>query len=490
MIHEGMAVPFKQQFDHLFSRTGIELRQGGSRLKKRGAKTIENVPPQSARKRQGAGTPYQAIAAKKRFLELLNRSQWWEAEELANYQFSQICRLFDHAYNTVPFYKRRFSEVGLTSGRISPEDWHKIPILTRDDLQNQQIISNAIPPEHGRTAVTQTSGSTGQPVKLVGTQQVNAVWEAITVRDHLWHKRDFSGKLAVIRYNPSLDVPAEGLFSHHWGPATAHLFRTGPSMTFSVDFDIDRQLDWLVQHNPEYLLTYPSNLQALVERSEELGKKAARLKEVRTISETVSPELRAACLTSWGAKLVDSYTSEEVGYIALQCPENNQYHIQSENVLVEILDDQGNPCAPGETGRVVITSLHNYATPLIRYEIRDYAEVGEPCSCGRGLPVIRRVIGRQRNMLLLPNGERRWPITGFTRYHEVAPIRQFQFIQHSLEKIEMRFVSARKITSAEQQQLAEIINQSLGHPFSIQFSPMERIQRGVGGKYEEFISLL
>ena len=77
------------------------------------------------------------------------------------------------------------------------------------------------------------------------------------------------------------------------------------------------------------------------------------------------------------------YSSQEVGYIALQCPENESYHIQAENVLVEILDDDGLPCEPGEVGRVVVTALHNLATPLLRYDIGDYAEVGSPCSCGR-----------------------------------------------------------------------------------------------------------
>jgi phenylacetate-CoA ligase len=104
--------------------------------------------------------------------------------------------------------------------------------------------------------------------------------------------------------------------------------------------------------------------------------------------------------------MVDMYTCQEAGYLALQCPDHPHYHVQSENVLLEVVDDQGLPCAPGEVGRVLVTSLNNFATPLIRYEIGDYAEVGAACSCGRGLPVLKRIMGRYRNLLTLPDGTR------------------------------------------------------------------------------------
>ena len=95
----------------------------------------------------------------------------------------------------------------------------------------------------------------------------------------------------------------------------------------------------------------------------------------------------------------------------------------AESVLVEILNDDGTPCAPGEIGRVVVTALQNFATPLIRYEVGDYAEASAPCPCGRGLPVIRRIMGRVRNLLVLPDGKKIWPAFGSRGLTEIAPIR-------------------------------------------------------------------
>jgi len=125
------------------------------------------------------------------------------------------------------------------------------------------------------------------------------------------------------------------------------------------------------------------------------------------------------------------------GIIALQCPVSGLYHAQSESLLVEVLNDEGQPCKPGEVGRIVITDLHNFATPLIRYEIRDYAEVGPPCPCGRGLQTFSRIMGRRRNMVVFPNGERHWPLVGAYRFREVADIKQYQVIQHALDDIEV-----------------------------------------------------
>jgi phenylacetate-CoA ligase len=203
----------------------------------------------------------------------------------------------------------------------------------------------------------------------------------------------------------------------------------------------------------------------------------------------VTPKLRALCQQTWGTPITDIYSSQELGYIALQCPVSGQYHAMAETVLVEILNAKGEPCAPGEIGRLVISSLHNFAMPLIRYELRDYAEAGGVCACGRGLPTIARILGRSRNLLTLPNGEQRWPLVGFAEYRAVAPIRQYQLIQHTLEEIEVRLVADRPLTTDEEAQLTQVIQRALGWAFRLRFVYFDgEIPRTAGGKFEEFVS--
>jgi phenylacetate-CoA ligase len=108
------------------------------------------------------------------------------------------------------------------------------------------------------------------------------------------------------------------------------------------------------------------------------------------------------------------------------------------------------------------------------------------------LPTLRRILGRQRNMVALPNGERRWPLVGFARYREVADIVQYQIVQHSLDEIEMRFVLGSGVLSdAQAASLAQIVQRNLRHPFTVRFTRFDAELPGTrSGKFEEFVSLL
>lgn len=155
-----------------------------------------------------------------------------------------------------------------------------------------------------------------------------------------------------------------------------------------------------------------------------------------------------------------------------------------------MLDEDGRPCRPGETGRVVLTTLHNFAMPLIRYEIGDYAEVGEPCSCGRGLPVLKRIHGRRRNMIALPDGRRHWPSFPAEMWREVAPVEQFRLVQRTPEEIEACYVMARELTQEEKARLEAALASRFGYPFRIAWKRSDALDRGPGYKFEDFISEL
>ena len=424
-----------------------------------------------------------------------DQTQWWTADRLIEHQLRQLQSLLRHAGETVPFYQGRFATLGFTpGGTLTPGDWRALPILTRGDIQSAgaAMASTRLPPEYAPTIETQTSGAVGQPVKVRATQLDVLLWEAMTLRDHLWHQRDFSGKLAVIRpMTGEAGAPPHGTDCGDWGVPASYLYATGPMALMSLNTDIATQAEWLKRKDPDYLLTFPNNLMALIKHFSARGERLRSLRAVRTVSEMVTPELRAACRESWNVPITDSYSSQELGYIALQCPQTGQYHVMSESVLVEILAADGRPCGPGETGRLVVTSLHNFAMPLIRYDLRDYAEAGAPCACGRGLPTIARILGRSRNMVTLPDGRQHWPLVGFMAYREIAPIRQFQLTQHTREDIEVRFVVDRPLTGDEEARLARVIQSALGHPFRLTFTYVAgEIPRSPGGKFEEFVSKL
>jgi phenylacetate-CoA ligase len=365
-----------------------------------------------------------------------------------------------------------------------------IPILSRDLLQGEytEICATNWPRHHGRAGEIQTSGSTGQPVKVKRTGLCQMYWLALTLRDHLWHQRDFTATLAAIRV-PGGSSNKGAATSPIWGEAVSALYRSGPSHLLPISTNVHQQAEWLAKVSPDYLLTYPTNLAELMRVVEKGGLHLPRLREIRTIGESVPEELREICTRLLGIKVTDMYSSQELGIIALQCPVSGLYHVQSENLLMEILNEQGEPCSPGEVGRAVVTDLHNFATPLIRYELRDYAEVGPICPCGRGLPTIRRILGRRRNMVVLPNGQRYWPRVGFQRFREVIPgLKQYQLVQSTLQQIEVNLVVSGNVTQEQEAVLTHVIQEALGYPFELQFDYREEeLPQTRSGKFEEFI---
>lgn len=419
----------------------------------------------------------------------LEQTQYFPETLLRARQLRQLGELVSHAARASAFYLERLRAAGVVDS-LDWERFESLPLLTRRELLTQadRIHARNVPAAHGDWHEVQTSGSTGQVVAVRRTGLTNLFWLALSMRDHLWHARDFRKTLAVIRANAA---SSENEPARDWGPPVSLLHESGPCHVMSLSTDVSELSRWLLEKNPGYLLTYPTCLAGLLDCFEQSGQRPSQLEEIRTIGETLRPELRTRTQTVLGARVCDAYSAQEVGYIALQCPESGLYHVQSESLLVEVLSAQGRACGPGEIGRVVVTDLHNFATPLIRYELRDYAEVGPVCPCGRGLPTLKRVLGRERNMVQLPNGTRHWPLVGLHHFREVAEILQYQLVQHTLEDIEMRLVTRAPLSAEAELKLTAIVRQALAHPFAIRFSySQQELPHSAGGKFEEFVSAL
>jgi len=415
----------------------------------------------------------------------LDQTQWWPLERLRGAQLSQLRPLLRHAYTHSAFYGERMRASDFDPfADFGWDEFQSLPLLTRAELQahGERLDCRGGLKDHGECVLATSSGSTGRPVQFYSTAATRLAWQAMTLRDHVWHRRDLSLKLASIGdfKNPA-DLP-------NWGNPAAAVAITGPAAVMSIEEAADVQLDWLLQQQPGYILTYATNLDALLRLSKSRGIRIRQLREARTLAETLPPGLRTYCEEVWGVPLTDMYSSREAGYIALQCPQGTHYHVQAENAVVEILDDHDRPCKPGAEGRVVLTILNNFATPMIRYEIGDIAVPGTACACGRGLPVVDRVAGRIRNLLTLPNGERRFPDFGVAFYGDIAPVRQFQIVQKTRERLELHAVVTRVPTSHEAARIKRRLNSQLKAEFAIEIIVRDAIPRGPGGKYEEFRS--
>ncbi len=326
-------------------------------------------------------------------------------------------------------------------------------------------------------------------MRVLTTALTRIIWFALTLRAQLWNRREFQGKFCVIRPG-SGSVNPKPVRSPNWGIPHAMLFSTGPSLSMDCRVDTWEILNWLQRENPDYVLSYPSVIEALARISLDRGIRLPALKDVTTISEVLSPEVRALVLEAWGVRLIERYSCEEAGYIALQCPDHEHLHVQSESVLVEVVDDGGEPCKPGETGRLLITSLNNFATPLIRYQLNDFAEVGEPCPCGRGLPVLTKITGRRRNLITLPDGRRYWPTLHAAAWSGLAPIRQIQLHQDRVDHFTATLVMDGELDAGQRDELVKVLRKQLGYDFDFSFQYQSKKIQFKNGKFESITTAI
>lgn len=428
-----------------------------------------------------------AAALKNLFAEL-RQSQWMSGHAIAQAQHRQLVRLAAHCAEHSLFFRARLDACGLQPDDLgTPEGFARLKPFNRRDLQSAYgFYCDEVPSGHAPLTETRTSGSTGEPVMVRRTGANGLYWFAFTLREHFWHGRDFAKRYCAIR--PGV---ADVTRLPDWGRPANLLFKTGPSLIIPITAAIEKQFDLIRDFAPAILLAYPSILAALIREGERRGVHLKTIEHLRSVGETLSPDLRARAKNYFGLDVADAYSSQEMGYIAIQCPQSANYHVMAEAVIVEVLHEDGSACAPGETGRLVITDLRNFATPMIRYDIGDWGQAGGACACGRGLPVLSRIFGRERNLILMPDGTRHWPLVGFDRFREIAPVRQYQFVQTGRENIEVRLAVERPLRAEEEGALRAHIQKALGHPFALSFVYFEgAIPAGAGGKFEEFVCKL
>lgn len=407
----------------------------------------------------------------------LERTQWLGAEAIAAGQRAQLAAQARHFQAQSPWFATRLAAAGLAPDDLArPGALQQLPLIERREAQAEFAARPAVPADVPLAKVN-TSGSTGEPVIVWKGMLAKLMWLAMTMRYHVWGGHDFAGRLATVR---ALVKPGA---QPDWGAPMATFAATGPALQLDIATDTELLKRELEAFAPDTLLAYPSALAALMDAG-----LAAPL-HVWTMGETLSPELREHVRAEWGREIFDCYSSEEVGYLAIQCPQGHGYHSMDETLVVEVLDDAGAPVAPGEVGRVVVTDLHNQATPLFRYATGDHAERAGPCACGRGLGAIARVLGRTRNMIVNLDGTRHWPLTGYKRYREIAPVQQYQIVQTARDRLQFNLVVARALTPSEEAALADYLREFYAQPFAVELVCHEgRLPTGKNGKFEEFVS--
>jgi phenylacetate-CoA ligase len=420
------------------------------------------------------------------FFDMLMESQYWSPEQIRAYQRNELEQLLRHARENVPFYEQRLGCVFARDGSIDWDRWHEVPLVTRKNLQDdrESMQSRRLPPGHGPTTAVSSSGSTGRPVT---TTQVNLMAlgsRAAHLRALTWQGVDFSMPLLNwIGDDPDHAAWPIGQQMTSWAPAW--IGGTGYYHALNRTTPPPQVIEYMARKGIRYLASGTTRAELLALEAERIGSGVA-LDAVFTRGEAVLQSTRDAVTRAFGARVVSLYSSQECHKMAHPCQAGQHYHVNAEIMLIEIVDDLGRPCRPGEPGRVVVTPFLSTAQPLIRYEIGDVAVPGSTCACGRALPVIDSIVGRVIHMWRLPDGRRIMPIVPDT-YLEAVGASMWQLAQTGPASAEFRYVARDPNVSSDEGAIVDAVRKLVSSEFKVKVSRVEAFPLTKAGKHLPYV---
>lgn len=372
------------------------------------------------------------------------------AAEQARWQRERLHALLDHVRSISPFWRERLLHWGGDVGDL--------PLLSREQVRAQVIQEGclAVPLGHGRATTNSTSGSTGVSLTFHSTEWCGFLNEHLYTRHLLDSGVDISAPLLSAVPNVG-----EGR-GDHWGGFLGEVFKTGPVVRLEPRRRDPREiLDALLPLRGAVLALPADLLRVLVDLADDEPARAssASLGWVLTRGTQVDAKLRARAMRTFGGRIVDRYSCEEIGPIALECAMcPGRYHVAVANVLVEVVGHDGEPIPDGQQGRVLVTGLHGYATPFIRYELGDLARRESGCDCGFAGAVLSDIVGRGGEAFAYPCGRRRWMSLRSYDFDAIAPVLDYRVTRRRPLDIELEVVvGGEPLTPLQRRMLADLV---------------------------------
>lgn len=382
----------------------------------------------------------------------------WSEERLREFQWNEFKRTLDHAYATVPFYRERFKEIGLTPDDIQTiEDTPKIPYTTKDDLRNhsERMISESF--DRSKLNRDPTSGSTGQPLNLYNDREAivrNHAVRWIQCRPGLTRQMKWGNFTGLEIIDPNQTAPPFWRMNYACNQRLYSVFHMN-------DETLPHYVEDLDTFGPEWLYGYPSALFTLADYMERTGRKLAKpIRAVVTSSEQCLDEYREAIERAFDTTVWDEYGQAELAALAFQC-KCGKMHENISYSFVEFV-----PTGEEEDGfevcELICTSTMNPAWPLIRYRVGDTALVDRNATCCEGTPgqVIERMHGRTSQFLETRDGSRISNISVMAK--KCRNMRACQAVQEKPGEMTLRIVKEDSFVEADAEHAISEFRKKIG----------------------------
>jgi phenylacetate-CoA ligase len=413
-----------------------------------------------------------------RYHDQLRRTQWLAPEHIRGLQETRLRALVKHAYRHVSYYRDRFDRLRIDPDEIQRlEDLQRLPLLTKDALR-RNLHFDLLSDVHDKLRMLPitTSGVSGEPLTVYADRtQLEMRWAA-AMRNQEWTGYRFGDRQVRLLSSNSGNSRLQRWRA--WLEALLSRRTVAPATDLSRAA-VGRDIEVIRRRRPAVIEGDAETLHLLARYLQHQRVDGLRPAAVTSSEQTLSAESRAVIEEAFQTAVFDRYTSRELGEIAHECEHHRGYHVNAECFIVEIMCGD-RPARPGETGDVLVTDLTNLSVPLIRYAIGDRATAVEPrCPCGRGLPLIGAIQGRDQAIIAGTDG-RAVPGMFFAdllkEYGHV--VRQFKVVQERAGVIDFFVVKGPRFSAKLLDNVLALFRAHLGDDLRVAVHVVDRIEAG------------
>lgn len=402
----------------------------------------------------------------------LAKAQYQSQKQIKLKQSKKLQAVIKHAYKQVPYYKKLLDDHSILPDSIRTiEDLKKIPISTRRDIQ--QVSKMDIIAKNANLDCCynyKTGGSTGIPLDIYISQ--SEMRRRHIIAEAMYFSNGFGiGDKTLRVFEQKYDKP-RNLFNK---------LGVMDRQFFVLDTPKDEIINYMCCWRPDLLISYPATVVELADVFWRNRKEVGFLKGVFTSGEVLTDKARSFIEDVFKTKVYDYYAANECGMIGWQCRAHEGYHINTADVIVETVDNGGNPTT--DAGRVIVTTLSAKTMPFIRYDLGDIGKLRQQnCSCGRATAQIDRIKGRALDFIQIPDGWiNPWH---FTNAIEAFPgVMKYQIVQDSDKAIKIKVVKDDKFNSDSAKAMIDACSSLVKHKLAVNVQIVSDISEDLADKY-------
>ncbi|HCN27248.1 MAG TPA: adenylyltransferase [Verrucomicrobiales bacterium] len=414
------------------------------------------------------------------YLKELSASQWCNPEALRQRQWERVRDVIGYAFKHCPFYQTRFAAAGFSGVLADWEDFRRLPLLTKRDIRDHS--GNLLSREFRQDDLveTKTGGSTGTALTLYFDKRCQEMRNAAAMRSDHWAGWDIGMKVAAIWGNPPIADTLKKKLRNLLLDRIIYLD------TMSIDEgSVHRFLAEWHREQPRIIFGHAHSIYILATYLRRMGREDLRPQGIITTSMMLLEPERQVIETVFGCQVTNRYGCEEVGLIACECERHAGLHLNFDHLVVEFLRGDGTEAEPGEEADIVVTDLINRGMPLIRYRVEDRGvPSNRTCPCGRGLPLMEQIVGRQADFLKRQDGSLVAGVSLVERtLTAISGIEQMQLIQNDLYHVCVKIVKDCNFSEKAEQKLCSELQAVFGEQIIIEIHYVRSLDQTSSGKY-------